>query len=51
MPLCESHATEVAPNVHYCPGHLVLWQEFRDAGGVKRELENVVPYARPKNED
>lgn len=50
MPLCDGHATEVAPNVHYCPGHMVLWQEFRDAGGVQRELENVVPYARPKRE-
>ena len=27
-----------------------LWQEFRDAGGVQRELENVVPYAQPKRE-
>ena len=48
MPLCEGHATEVAPNVHYCPGHMVLWQKFRDASGVQRELENVVPYAHPK---
>lgn len=29
---------------------MVLWQAFRDAGGVQRELENVVPYARPKRE-
>jgi len=50
MALCESHATEVAPNVHYCPGHMVLWDEFRAAGGVQRELENVVPFARPKEE-
>ena len=25
MPLCESHAFEVAPNVHYCPGHALMW--------------------------
>jgi hypothetical protein len=43
-PLCESHAHEVAPDIHYCPGHLVMWQEFKDAGGVKAELENVVPF-------
>ena len=48
MPLCERHASEVAPNVHYCPGHQVLWEQFRAAGGVQRELENVVPFARPK---
>ena len=50
MPLCEGHANEVAPNIHYCPGHMVLWKRFLNAGGVQRELENVVPYARPKSE-
>lgn len=44
LPLCGSHAYEVAPNIHYCPGHLTLWSAFRDSGGVKRELENVVPF-------
>ena len=44
LPLCSSHAYEVAPNVHYCPSHLVLWQEFKNSGGVKAELENVVPF-------
>lgn len=44
LPLCDSHAYEVAPEIHYCPGHLTLWQAFRDSGGVKRELENVVPF-------
>ena len=43
-PLCGSHAFEVAPNIHYCPGHTLMWREFREAGGVKRELQNVVPY-------
>ena len=45
MPLCEGHA-----NIHYCPGHMVLWKRFLNSGGVQRELENVVPYARPKSE-
>lgn len=53
LPLCASHAYEVAPNVHYCPGHLTLWQEFRRCGGVERELTNVVPYpartGKPEN--
>ncbi|MBU2765822.1 hypothetical protein HAP94_06345 [Acidithiobacillus ferrivorans] len=51
LPLCASHAYEVAQNVHYCPGHLILWKEFRDNGGVKRELEKVVPYSQGKNAD
>lgn len=44
LPLCASHAYEVAPNMHYCPAHLILWKEFRESGGVKRELENVEPF-------
>lgn len=46
LPLCESHAYEVAPNIHYCPGHLILWSEFRNSGGVKAALENVTPFKR-----
>jgi hypothetical protein len=42
--LCGQHGTEVAPNVHYCPGHLEEWKTFKDGGGVERELENVVPF-------
>lgn len=42
--LCGKHAHEVAPNVHYCPGHFALWEEFRKAGGVTKELENIVPF-------
>ena len=48
LPLCASHAYEVVPNIHYCQGHLLLWKEFRDSGGVQRELENVVPYKDDK---
>lgn len=44
LPLCASHAYEVAPNIHYCPAHLILWNEFRESGGVQHELENVLPY-------
>jgi len=43
-PICPDHATEIAPEIHYCAGHLLMWKEFRDAGGVERELTNVVPY-------
>lgn len=44
MPLCHGHAFEAAPNIHYCPGHALMWREFRESGGVKQELENVVPF-------
>lgn len=50
LPLCASHAYEVAPNVHYCPGHLTLWNAFRESGGVQRELENVVPFRSDRSE-
>ncbi len=43
-PVCEYHAAVVAPNVDYCPAHHAEWKAFRDDGGVKRELENVVPF-------
>jgi len=42
--LCKHHAFEVAPNIHYCPGHALMWREFKESGGVERELENVVPF-------
>ena len=44
IPMCSRHAAEVAPNTHYCRGHLSLWREFVRDGGVSRELSNVVPY-------
>ena len=47
--LCEVHAHEVAPNVHYCPGHLAQWEKFKAAGGVKNELENVLPFKEAKS--
>lgn len=46
MPICDSHAFEAAPNVHYCPGHALMWREFVVSGGVERELKNVVPFAQ-----
>ena len=48
IPLCASHAYEIAPNIHYCSAHLLIWNEFRDSGGVKRELSNVVPFKGAK---
>jgi hypothetical protein len=42
--ICERHSHDIAPNMHYCEHHHAEWLTFRDAGGVKAELENVVPF-------
>lgn len=42
--LCESHANEIAPDLHYCAAHLGMWKAYRESGAVERELENVVPF-------
>ena len=44
MALCENHALQVAPELHYCPAHALMWLDFKESGGVKKELENVVPF-------
>ena len=44
--LCNDHAIEIAPNVHYCSAHHDEWVKFRDSGGVKKVLENVIPFGR-----
>lgn len=44
--LCESHISEVAPGLHYCAAHMAMWEAYRDSGGVRRELENVVPFRK-----
>lgn len=44
--LCEDHAHEVAPDIHYCSAHYKQWSEFEKSGGVKNALENVTPFKR-----
>jgi hypothetical protein len=46
--MCKKHATEVAPDVHYCAGHYTEWQAFRDSGGVAEHLRNVVAFKHEK---
>ena len=46
-PLCDAHAERIAPDIHYCPSHSKLWLEFRQSGGVEKELENVIPFKTP----
>lgn len=45
LPLCQSHAFETAPDIHYCPGHLILWQQFVADGKVDAVLESITPFS------
>jgi hypothetical protein len=47
-PLCDVHAHEVGLETHYCTAHHAEWLAFVASGGVKRELENVIPYKQQK---
>ena len=42
--LCQDHAIEVAPNIHYCMHHYAEFQKFEKSGGVKKYLEKVIPF-------
>ena len=44
--LCEYHAAEIGPELHYCPAHKNEWEKFLEGGGVHRELENVVSFKK-----
>jgi len=46
--ICEYHAHEVAPGIHYCDSHFEEWKAFMNSGGVKAELENVIPFKTKK---
>jgi len=43
-PLCIDHAFEVAPGIHYCKSHYDEFKKFEGNGGIKKYLENIVPY-------
>ncbi|SFN83418.1 hypothetical protein SAMN03159304_01125 [Pseudomonas sp. NFACC24-1] len=42
--ICGYHSARVGIDLDYCPAHHTEWKSFRDSGGVKQELENVVPF-------
>jgi hypothetical protein len=42
--LCESCSHLIGPDLHYCEAHHQQWKEFRESGGVVRELQNVEPF-------
>ncbi len=32
--MCEAHATEIKPQIHYCKGHNERWLEFKASGEI-----------------
>lgn len=42
--LCEHCSHEIGPDLDYCTAHHKQWREFRESGGLVRELENVEPF-------
>jgi len=49
--LCADHATEIAPNTHYCSCHTKMWDDFVKKGLVDKFLKNVVPYKKKGDEN
>lgn len=47
-PMCDDHAHEIAPEIHYCDAHYRMWTEFRERGGVDEALRNVVAFPYEK---
>lgn len=41
LALCESHAYEISPDLHYCHAHMAMWSKFKADGGENKLLENV----------
>jgi hypothetical protein len=42
--LCDEHSHQVGIDIHYCDTHKKHWDKFKRVGGVKADLENVVPF-------
>lgn len=47
-PMCDDHAREIGPNLHYCEAHYQMWQDFRNLGGVDDALRNVIAFKGEK---
>ena len=46
--MCGRCSNVVGVDLHYCRTHYKEWVKFRDSGGVKKVLENVVPFGKNK---
>lgn len=44
--MCEQHAHEIGPELHYCQAHYQMWVEYRDSGALGEDLGNVVAFRR-----
>ena len=49
-PLCDDHAYEVAPEIHYCAPHYTEYMKFKNSGKQIKELENITPYKSHPND-
>lgn len=47
-PMCDDHAHEIGPELHYCEAHYQMWRDFKDRGGVDEALRNVVAFKGEK---
>jgi len=46
--MCEEHAKEVSPDIHYCETHYKMWRDFVEKGGVDEQLKNVIAFKSEK---
>jgi len=42
--LCENHSNDIAPNMHYCKAHFIMFCEFIHSGADIESLKNVEPF-------
>lgn len=49
--LCDDHSTEVAPDVHYCRAHFIMWREYLASQRGYDVLDNVTPLGVVKRPD
>lgn len=47
-PICDDHAHEIGPDLHYCQAHYGMWQDFKNSGGVDASLRNVIAFKSEK---
>ena len=45
--MCVYCVNEIAPDLHYCNCHNTEWKKFVESGGVRKWLENVIPFKLP----
>ena len=46
--MCDDHAHEIGPELHYCEAHYQMWIAFKESGGVDASLKNVIAFKPEK---